>query len=297
MVAGTQVIAISESLKVKKILNSVAIILFIGAVVAFGIFYSIAKEVKIKPGEEKIISANEYMQKAEVELTEVKKYTEENNVVEIQRHAAKALEYAILATDLEPSNPEIWFRRGNLYWEIKNISVGADEWALKSYERALELDPGNPIYRQKVEDLIKDEVASWQIYRNDEYGFEFKYPKDWSTIEDTSPQHPYLVFVTLGLKETIQQGGLFGVILRDQSEDEFFSLLAQEKFYIISQSETTLGDKQATFYILGRTDSPGIEWEEVITQKDSFLLEFSKGATPGYDDIFNQILSTFRFLE
>jgi len=144
---------------------------------------------------------------------------------------------------------------------------------------------------------IGDKTTDWQTYRNEEYGFEFKYPIDWAAIESTSPQYPYLVFITLGPKETIQQGGFFGVTLRDQSKDEFFSLLAQEKFYIISQSETTLGNKQATFYTLGRTDSPGIEWKEVITQKDGFLLEFSRGATSGYDDIFNQMLSTFRFLE
>jgi len=147
------------------------------------------------------------------------------------------------------------------------------------------------------EQKVTTETAGWQTYTNYEYGFEFKYPENWSAIESTSPNYPYLVSVDLGPKETIQQGGLFGLILRDQNKDEFFSLLAQEKFYIISQLETALGDKQATFYILGRTDSPSIEWKEVITQKDGFLLEFSKGAAPGYDDIFNQMLSTFKFIE
>ena len=35
----------------------------------------------------------------------------------------KAFEYGLLATDLEPNNPEIWFRRGNLYWEVRDMIV------------------------------------------------------------------------------------------------------------------------------------------------------------------------------
>jgi len=106
-------------------------------------------------GKEKIISADEYMQKAEIELVEVKKYLEENDSTEVQIHTAKALEYASSATNLEPQNAEIWFRRGNIYWEIKDIAVGAEEWALKSYQKALELEPDNSLYRQKVEGFTK----------------------------------------------------------------------------------------------------------------------------------------------
>jgi len=119
--------------------------------------YNKLKELNSETGvrEEKLMSANEYMQKAETELTEVKKYLEEDSSIEIQRHTAKALEYGSLATNLEPENPAIWFRRGNLYWEIKDIALGSEEWALKSYQKALELDPDNSLYRQKVEELTK----------------------------------------------------------------------------------------------------------------------------------------------
>jgi len=36
---------------------------------------------------------------------------------------------------------------------------------------------------KKPEKVVKDETANWKTYRNEEYGFEFKYPKEWGEPE------------------------------------------------------------------------------------------------------------------
>ena len=37
---------------------------------------------------------------------------------------------------------------------------------------------------KKPEKPIQDETADWKTYRNEEYGFEVKYPKDWYIYND-----------------------------------------------------------------------------------------------------------------
>jgi len=44
------------------------------------------------------------------------------------------------------------------------------------------------------EEKIIDETADWQTYRNEEYGFEIKYPKDWKVANNVLSFEPDLVF-------------------------------------------------------------------------------------------------------
>lgn len=118
----------------------------------------IADLQKYEEKEKKLVEISENcIKKAEAELYRINDYSEDDSLgddlrkLEIQNHIDNAVYYGMLATDLNPNNSELWFRRGNIYQELIDIVGGAREWALKCYKKALELDPDNQNYSQKLE--------------------------------------------------------------------------------------------------------------------------------------------------
>jgi len=55
-----------------------------------------------------------------------------------------AVNSAKVATDISPQNVANWSVRGFVYGQMINVLDGADEWAIKSYEEAIKLEPTNP---------------------------------------------------------------------------------------------------------------------------------------------------------
>ena len=49
-----------------------------------------------------------------------------------------------LSTDVNPINVANWSVRGFVYRQMTNVSKGADQWAIKCYKKANELEPNNP---------------------------------------------------------------------------------------------------------------------------------------------------------
>jgi len=50
------------------------------------------------------------------------------------------------ATNLSPNNVANWNVLANMYEKVLVFVEGADEWAINSYNKAIELEPNNPIY-------------------------------------------------------------------------------------------------------------------------------------------------------
>ncbi len=63
----------------------------------------------------------------------------------------------------------------------------------------IELDE---IPQTEIQSQITDETADWKTYRNEEYGFEFKYPTEW-VVRDNSSVSTDLLYLTL----TTSMGG------------------------------------------------------------------------------------------
>jgi len=57
---------------------------------------------------------------------------------------SNAINSAKMATEVSPQNVANWTVRGFVYRNLINLISGAEDWAIKSYQKAIELEPANP---------------------------------------------------------------------------------------------------------------------------------------------------------
>jgi len=122
-----------------------------------------------------------------------------------------------------------------------------------------------------------DETANWKTYRNEEYGFEFEYPGDWTLQEISNPDLPYIVH------KIILQG--ISVEIYKQ-----FSVKKVPEDKIITSEQIMINGIEGT-YNRHNADGP---YQEVIVpyQSKTYRLILD---TESDEQVFDHILSTFRF--
>ncbi|MCK4454311.1 tetratricopeptide repeat protein [Candidatus Parcubacteria bacterium] len=78
-------------------------------------------------------------------LAEAMKPGEKQNVVLAQEKIKKCLDEAKMASEISPNSVVAWETLGVIYRDIRGMVTGSLEWAEKSFNRAIELEPNNPI--------------------------------------------------------------------------------------------------------------------------------------------------------
>jgi hypothetical protein len=98
-------------------------------------------------------------------LLKLKEAQEETDKTKIPQLLSEAINLAKKATDLSPNNAKAWFNRGEIYFNSRLLAMNAREWAIKCYQKALELDPNAPFsekarerIKQLEEEMVKEEI-------------------------------------------------------------------------------------------------------------------------------------------
>lgn len=158
-------------------------------------------------------------------------------------------------------------------------------------------------------ELAKSETAGWKIYKNEEYGFGIKYPKDWNYGPNIlrNPQEPHMVFCPpefsnlesgRGCKWYIQSNGLLNtsspVLLFVEDWNLFKGKTKEEKKNIAwckFEEKKTINNIEMEF--IDCDGQKRVYWED---PDGAYLYKFFL-VNSEFSTQFQQMLSTFRFLK
>ncbi|PIT97341.1 hypothetical protein COT77_01995 [Candidatus Berkelbacteria bacterium CG10_big_fil_rev_8_21_14_0_10_41_12] len=138
---------------------------------------------------------------------------------------------------------------------------------------------------------LTEENINWKTYRNEEWEFEFRYPENWSFHEDTfySPFSKFnLAGAPIGERYQIDPPLLINIVTLDFAD----SYVINMKNLGATTSDLIVGGIRGTKYEYIFESIPQVD---INLSLGEYLMIL--GTKKQYEDIFNQILATFKFLE
>ncbi|PIP27417.1 MAG: hypothetical protein COX30_02035 [Candidatus Moranbacteria bacterium CG23_combo_of_CG06-09_8_20_14_all_39_10] len=126
-------------------------------------------------------------------------------------------------------------------------------------------------------EVKNDVTADWQTYRNEEYGFEFQYPKNWSVTETKGINMPQKTSVAVTSNIDDKLG--FGVLLFKSTDDlktlydHFFGCVecGRKAGYKIDTKQLTINGYPA-YYVHSETVSPHVKFHYAISDNKGMIL-------------------------
>lgn len=152
---------------------------------------------------------------------------------------------------------------------------------------------------------LEDETANWQTYRNEELGFSLRYPSDWQIVNDALAREKRATIFRENLQinndKVPENPRLYlwvnpiGFGMPGALDIQYTLALSGDKSIKVVERTKFLPHKEGLSNVDGVTAiSTGTT--RLGVNSYAFFFQFSEGGKD-YEPTFNQILSTFRFLE
>ncbi len=139
----------------------------------------------------------------------------------------------------------------------------------------------------------ESETEGWKTYRNEEYGFEFDYPRDWN------------------LKEEVI--GMQGVLLNQQNDDlgsgavsisrsnfagtlKDFIITDNNNFNILENKILKYSDINWTYQLSQDKREPTLQFITVYAEKNGAIYSVASRNFDSPKELINKILETFKFI-
>jgi hypothetical protein len=192
------------------------------------------------------------------------------------------------------------------------IAIGATAIYITLRQEGEEMKPKQPVItppKIPEEPIVQPEeptptepidISDWKTYRNEEYGFEVKYPKDWYYITNKMKYQEMVCFNPRGIA-----GDCTGVLTISQSWNSTFQKEDPPGFYPKEWEEWLLKNytfTKSTVFISGiegklyKIDNPDGWSQMVYFKKNGYIYNFGM-IFPRNEIIFNKMLNSFRFIK
>jgi len=134
---------------------------------------NLEKAVKLNPYQPsyRIVLSQLYLQEV---LSEIDKPADKQDFAKIQNNTAQAIQEAKLANTFSPNWVKTQEILGMVYRDIQGIAAGAQQWAKDSFEKAIFLEPTNPVLYTELGKLLLAEGKNQEARKEFEKAIELK---------------------------------------------------------------------------------------------------------------------------
>lgn len=190
------------------------------------------------------------------------------------------------------------------------ITEGGILWWINQQEFSIEFPE-----IKKPEKIVEKKAANWKTYRNEEHGFEFKYPKEWEKWDLREDEYPketpdqWLPLLIIGLfydGKYDWKGDFCIMNMTTISKNDFNDIINDYRSKTYAETLTNIGGINGVrFEYVDTTPSisPPLEKNiEIFFDKENnhyhiYIQSYRDRHEIECKNLINQILSTLKFLE